>query len=69
MDLSLSRGLPFEKDYPFSPRNYYPGICVIGRGPTFSFSRRVTITDLTEKDLVTYLLQRPLNIGIKSKNW
>jgi len=49
MDLSLSRGLPFEKDYPFSPWNYYPGICVIGRGPTFSFSRRITATGLNDK--------------------
>lgn len=69
MDLVLARGLPFEKDYPFSPKNWYPGICVIGRGPTFGFSRRVTVTGLNDKQVITYLLQRPLNIGIKSKNW
>lgn len=48
MDLILSRGAPLEKDYPFSPKYYYPGICVIGRGPTFPYSRRITDTDLSE---------------------
>lgn len=69
MDLVLARGLPLEKDYPFSPKFWYPGICTIGRGPTYPYSRRVTVTDLSDSQLISYLLQRPLNIGIKAANW
>lgn len=69
MDLSLYHGIPLQSAYPFSPQAYYPGICTISHGPTFPSSRRVTAYNLNDQQVITYLLQRPLNIGITAKNW
>ena len=56
MDLILYGGVPFESTYPYSPQFGYPGICRIGKGPIFPLSQRITEYNLTDSQVIGYLL-------------
>jgi hypothetical protein len=70
MDLGLFKGIPYEAQFPWSPLARYGGICTSTLVASLSGSNRVSYYNgLSDSQIKTLLLQRPLNIAVAAKNW
>jgi len=74
-DFGLKNGLPFESTYPYNYNYNYANICtspIIGR--TFndivsSVGKYSSSTKASNTTIATYLLQRPLMLGVNANDW
>jgi C1A family cysteine protease len=70
MDLGLTKGIPFEANYPYSPAASYPTVCSAVDTAKIFNSTRITFTSgLSDAQIISYLIERPLNVGVSAVNW
>ncbi len=69
LDLGLKAGVPYESDFPINIETQYPDICQPKRIMALTKSRRLTRKNIPDNEIIRMLIQRPLAIGVDSRNW
>lgn len=73
----IARGMPLQKTYPYRIGHAYSNICtspIIASSAKFGTSGRSawywsSITKSSDANITTYLLERPLLLGVDASNW